>query len=412
LLARLKSGAAGTELVDPLAMSIEKLRSAQFPADASKSVISLIPHLDLDAIEQRLAELREDPGKATEIAARLHVELGTSLLTYCYAYNGALEADALMFDPNFVRKHQVSWLATEVRQKNELGSYLAGSLSGLGYQLARLETAQVTQTFSGVVETDLTPKLLFGMRAISPRLQTDRAQEFVALAVRLGRELLAAACLNDEIRAWVTTTVAGMASPRRTFELTNTLGGGDATLALPLLSPSELLLVGKSYFNALREGRVRFAREESCPIVEQMNRIVPEPGAPDTEQFREEVDQYGPLLLGRMGLPRASFFSTDSYEQLENGFRQEALYDRICDLKIRVAEVNYGLAFPAIMGALESELAVRTILPNNPYYSTRGTWKLAIEQIQKLTKEDVEGWIEELTKRGILKPSPEQALQR
>ena len=77
-----------------------------------------------------------------------------------------------------------------------------------------------------------------------------------------------------------------------------------------------------------------------------------------------EADAYlfdidGTLLRRRLGLSQLSLDRLDSYEGLERSMRMDILYERICDLKIRLAELNYSLGLPARIGELESELALR-----------------------------------------------------
>jgi hypothetical protein len=77
------------------------------------------------------------------------------------------------------------------------------------------------------------------------------------------------------------------------------------------------------------------------------------------------------------------------------------LFERICDLKMRVAELNYALGLPACLGEVQGELAIRDILPASAAVRTN-SWKLALEQIARLGVEHARGWVDELLNRGIL----------
>jgi hypothetical protein len=80
------------------------------------------------------------------------------------------------------------------------------------------------------------------------------------------------------------------------------------------------------------------------------------------------------------------------------------LYERICDLKIRLAEINYSLGLPAELVVSEGELAVRDILPKSAPVFTN-TWKLALDQIERLGAGNALVWIEELLNEGVLIPA-------
>jgi hypothetical protein len=143
------------------------------------------------------------------------------------------------------------------------------------------------------------------------------------------------------------------------------------------------------------------AADPDCPVLARIREIVPTDRSSEARQFRREVDQYGILLRRRVGLSQLSFSLADSYEQLERNSREELLYERICDLKIKVAELSYSLGLPAYLGEVLGELAVRDILPQSAAVRTN-SWKLALEQIGRLEPENARNWVEELMNRGIL----------
>jgi hypothetical protein len=138
-----------------------------------------------------------------------------------------------------------------------------------------------------------------------------------------------------------------------------------------------------------------------CPVLARIKEIIPAHGSSEARQFRREVEQYGILLRRRVGLSQLSFSLADSYEQLERNSREELLYERICDLKIKLAELSYALGLPAYLGEVMGELAVRDILPQAAAVRTN-SWKLALEQIGRLEPENARNWVEELLNRGIL----------
>jgi hypothetical protein len=283
------------------------------------------------------------------------------------------------------------------------------------------------------------PTLLTGMRIIRPSLRSDRAQEYVALSVRLGREILALSAVNPNLSLWCENFLRTLVSPRRRERAMQLVREGNARAANAVLSASELFFIGEAYLASSQTQQRRSPSSDiagvsagnsgsadgvsgngtngngsahslpsiepsldaDCPVLLRIREIIPVPGSSEARQFRREVEQYGILLRRRLGLSQLSFSLADSYEQLERNSREELLYERICDLKIKVAELSYALGLPAYLGEVLGELAVRDILPQSAAVRTN-SWKLALEQIGRLEPENARNWVEELLNRGIL----------
>jgi len=397
------------------------LRSVKLPPGSSAMARDLIAHIPAEILQKDVEDLSSVrvpfPELRARIAAQLDTEMGATLLTYCYAYAGSPLVDALVFDPNFVRKHMFYPVLpgvnpraslTGVRNEKDSGVFLTGTLSGLGYQLCSLATSQTVQSFGTGEARALVPTMFYAMKAASPRLRTDRAQEYVALCVWLGREILALSAVDDGLHEWVDQFISPLLSPRRRTQVDDSVARYDARNAARALTPSELFFLGKAHFDSRRknvDGRGGDGDAgpygQSCPILERLKEIVPETGSPDALLFRQEVEQYGVLLRRRIGLTDFSFSLADSYEQLERAASDEILAERVCDLKIRIAELNYTLGIPAFLAEFEARPALNAILPQSSNPSVGG-WKLVVEQIQALNAEDVQSWIRELTEGGSL----------
>ncbi len=185
----------------------------------------MVAHVDVASlVEKARRPSKSKSSNSQEIFAALHTELGVTLLTYCYAYHGAAETDALAFDANFVRKHSfydrsntkgAGWTAARLEQKEGLGAYILGSVSGLGFELSNLETAQSAQSFGRREGKSLVPTILSGLRAMHRTLLSDRAQEYVALSVRSGREALALSGIFTEVRSWCDSFLSNLVPPKR-----------------------------------------------------------------------------------------------------------------------------------------------------------------------------------------------------
>jgi len=200
----------------------------------------------------------------------------------------------------------------------------------------------------------------------------------------------------------------------------------------PEWSPSELFFLGQAYVSATeaakvtRDGiRVPNAAQDDMADGTSGNgaaeRVKPFPAPPEffspalagarqlaediarseSDRFGQEVRQYGMLLSSRIGLTQLSLAEEMSYEELEAVAHPNLLYERICDLKIRIAEINYALGLPAGITAAQARLAIRDIFPaTNPISTDK--WRVAMEQIGRLDAEKGRRWIEELMNEGIL----------
>jgi hypothetical protein len=348
---------------------------------------------------------------ALEMAAKLHTELSITLLTYCYAYSGAPDIDILTYDPNFVRKHCFydmrspgpTWSASQFVQNEKIGGLMEGSLAGLDFQLIRLRIAQFNEGFGIASNIDIAPAMLFGVRQVRPGLRTDRSQEYVALVTRLGRKLISSATISDQLDHWIRGFLSLLVSQQRLEEMEDWIRLGNPASEMQILSRSELFLLGRAYLDSTNAYSCKKNGNPDrilCGTIEKINAIVPKPASPEYDVFQKEVDQYG-IMLSRIGLYRLSFLMIDPYERLERDLHMQYLYDRICDLKIRIAELNYDLGLPASLGEVEADRALTDILPLSvqPYGVD---WRQAIERINVLPQRAVAGWIDELTRSGSL----------
>jgi hypothetical protein len=78
----------------------------------------------------------------------------------------------------------------------------------------------------------------------------------------------------------------------------------------------------------------------------------------------------------------------------------------MCDLKIRLADLHYALGLPAFVAEVETELALRDILPKSERIPLHG-WKLVLDRVNRLGVDNTQSWIEEAVSRGWLLPAEE-----
>ena len=415
------SGQAGGS--NELRKLLVSLPRAEFPQDASKDAREATAYADLSPFDKWSGA--QDQGTALSVAERsqlaeaLHVELGVTLLTFCYAYYGSPETDALAFDSNFVRKHRfypdrrqvAGWQMARLAQDETLGSYMEGSLSSVGFELSRLQTAQSVQSFGRREGKDLVPTMLASMRAMRSIERTDRAQRYVALTVRLGQEILILSIESEDLREWCKPLLAELMAPPRRKQIEQYLHSREPEQILATMSSSEFFVLGKNYLDTLfsgsRDGLPEYHLD--CPILAQLRDVIP--SAPeDSRRFYREVTQYGPLLRDRMGLNHVSLIATEPYEFLAHTGSKSILYERIFDLKVRLAELNYSLGLPASLEEIQGELALRDILPRSEAVRT-SSWRFALERIHRLGPEHAVSWVEELINRGILSISSREDIE-
>ena len=415
------SGRAGTS--NELGKLLVSLPRVEFPQDASKDAREATAYADLSPFDTWSGA--HDQGTALSVAERsklaeaLHVELGVTLLTFCYAYYGSPETDALAFDGNFVRKHRfyperhkiARWQMARLAQDEKLGSYMEGSLSSVGFELSRLQTAQSIQSFGRREGKDLVPTMLASMRAMRSIERTDRAQRYVALTVRLGQEILILSIESEDLRQWCKPLLAELMAPPRRKQIEQYLHSREPEQILATMSSSEFFVLGKNYLDTLfsgsRDGLPEYHLD--CPILAQLRNVIP--SAPeDSRRFYREVTQYGPLLRDRMGLNHVSLIATEPYEFLAHTGSKSILYERIFDLKVRLAELNYSLGLPASLEEIQGELALRDILPRSEAVRT-SSWRFALERIHRLGPGHAVSWVEELINRGILSISSREDIE-
>ena len=446
LLSQIERGEAQVPgLASTLAQQLKALETAQPATADTKLLRQSVARVDLDALRGRYeAAMRQEQGGSSlrqackEIAAALHTELGVTLLTYCYAYHGSPEIDPLAFDANFVRKHAFvdgqsagpAWKFAHTENSLDLGTYISGSVSGIDSGLGRLELTQSARDFAGG-DRALLPTLLLGMRAVPGRARSDRAQEYTALSVRLGRELLVLAVLDVKLEAWCDEYLSTILPPGRGERLKLALSQRLPSAATAVLSPSELLCLGQHYLMASNQGdrMVGAARNPAqndpdlkpqepdgagarriqaspvpvitSPVLERLRQLTRQAEATDGPAFRRELEQYGVLVRHRVGLRQFTLETPEPYEYLDLNLDRELLNERISDVKIRLAELHYSLGLPAYVAEIDGEYALREILLGPPGVKGSG-WQRALEKTAQLRIENVRGWIDECLNRGLL----------
>jgi hypothetical protein len=259
--------------------------------------------------------------------------------------------------------------------------------------------------------------MLSGVRIIDPQLRTDRAQEYVALSVRLGRELMAWCLSASATGEWCDQHFSALISPMRRNQVVDFVTRGDRVGAIELLSPSEMFFLGEAYLTEAGMLPASASRrlcaygceltstlkapEIASPVLERLREIIPAAGSVESDAFQREVNQYGCSVWRRLGLSDVSLQLCDSYERLQNSDLPDFLFDRIIDLKIRLAETGYAVGVPASVAGMVGELALQYLIAD-PASIRIGAWDDLMKEIMGLGLAHQMMWMEELLNRGSL----------
>jgi hypothetical protein len=214
-----------------------------------------------------------DPAKIKELTGLLAPLLRDTLVAFNYAHYAPPGAQVLYTNPTFVRSHDFvggegqprTWHATEsagTGWPSNGGGRLVGSLSTLPYALAEAEQNFLipTQT-QALIWGDLVPQMILSAKIPRWWTVTPNQVHWVGLHLRYGRELLAEAALDPELRGPVVAALATMAAPARTNQIAHLIESGDVKDTLDRVTPSEL-------FNIARDLAPRRKPETSCVLRE------------------------------------------------------------------------------------------------------------------------------------------------
>jgi hypothetical protein len=217
-------------------------------------------HLDTERklnLRASIEKAAGDPERVKDTRALLAPLLRDTLLSFNYAHYAPPGAQILYTNPIFVRSHDFlgmqgtdhTWRPTELYGTgwpSNGGGRLVGSLSSLPYTLAEAEqNFLVPSQTQALIWGDLVPQMILSAKI--PRFwQVTPAQlHWVGLNLRYGRELLAEASLDGDLRARVVASLGNLAAPARTRRVALLLEQGAVHEAADRVTPSELYLIAR-----------------------------------------------------------------------------------------------------------------------------------------------------------------------
>jgi hypothetical protein len=198
-----------------------------------------------------------DAEKLKDIRGQVAPLLRDTLLAFNYAYYAPPGAQILYTNPTFVRSHDFvgmqgaahTWRSTEPYGSGwptNAGGRLVGSLATLPYALADAEQNFLipTQT-QALIWGDLVPQMILSAKIPRWSNVTPAEMHWVGLHLRYGRELLAEAAFDPEVRKTVVSSLGLYAAPARTSAVATLLEQGDVKGAADRLTPSELFSIAR-----------------------------------------------------------------------------------------------------------------------------------------------------------------------
>jgi hypothetical protein len=198
-----------------------------------------------------------DAEKLKDVRGALAPLLRDTLLAFNYAYYAPPGAQILYTNPTFVRSHDFlgmqgsthTWHATEPYGSgwpSNAGGRLIGSLVTLPYALAEAEQNFLipTQT-QALIWGDLVPQMILSAKIPRWSNVTPAQVHWVGLHIRYGRELLAEAAFDPEVRKTVIAALGLYSAPSRTASVAALLEQGDVKGAADRVTPSELFSIAR-----------------------------------------------------------------------------------------------------------------------------------------------------------------------
>lgn len=318
-----------------------------------------------------------DPERVKDTRGLLAPLLRDTLLSFNYAHYAPPGAQILYTNPIFVRSHDFlgmqgsdhTWRPTELYGTgwpSNGGGRLVGSLSSLPYALAEAEQNFLipTQT-QALIWGDLVPQMILSAKI--PRFWgvTPAQVHWVGLHLRYGRELLAEAALDSELRAQVVTSLGVLAAPARTRQVARLLDQGAVREAADRVTPSEMYMIARQ----VGAGR---SPQSSCLLAELQRMATGSPNDVNHEAISRAfgtpkptlANSYQPELLNLRTFPTLMGYSSrimaESWES--NSLYWAALADELSvsptQLNVRIPEWTRKLVEQIFASHLEDWPAV------------------------------------------------------
>jgi len=183
--------------------------------------------------------------------------LRDTLVGLLYVHYAPPGAQILYTNPLFARSHDFigiqgghqTWKQTEVLGTgwpSSAGGRLVGSLASLPYALAEAEQNFLIPTREqALIWGDLVPQMLVSAKLPRWWNVTPAQIHYLALHLRLGEDLVAAAAASSEMLGHVVEVLDKTAQPVRLRGISSAAAAGDIAAAAELITPAEFYALGR-----------------------------------------------------------------------------------------------------------------------------------------------------------------------
>ncbi|HKR59029.1 MAG TPA: hypothetical protein VJS64_04790, partial [Pyrinomonadaceae bacterium] len=271
------------------------------------------------------------PGAINDVRARLAPFVGEGLLGYVYAVN-ADSSNNVTVSTDLIRRHDFAsnpWANPLI----EAGGRIAGSTARLSQALARLESrSALYSSNSAFAEAILGSAKLTGRRWV-----TRRAEEYVARSMDLGEEVVANSVQSDQTAISVMKGLDYLMSSRRANEIRALVDRNEITKSLQALTPSELYVLGQSYF------KQRLAKSTTAELAMEpgpLGALAKIVGTSENNSnggvgsLAREARQFGMPTTLRTGLARLDLIDPEPYEHCLTFTDEDRMAQRLQDIKL------------------------------------------------------------------------------
>jgi hypothetical protein len=358
-------------------------------------------HAELQ-VRTDLTKVIQAPSSPTQLEAargQLAPFLRDTLVGLNYAYYEPPGAEALHYNPLFVRSHDFSgtsihgydatWDPPELIGIGVTaggGAYLIGSLSDLPYALASLEEDFIApKNVQALIWRAEVPGLL--VSAIEPRWWSVTPKELhaVALYQRSGEELLLASAKNPDVRVKTIEILSDVMSPRR-LEITkqSLMHADSASALLPQITPAEKFYLAEEF----QKNSPADAASSGPAGRELADLVRSDPADSSAERLSRDFGVPHPVLAqtnacGLFNPKPFPAFSGDPYRLLGESWESTNLYwARIADEK----------GYPPVMLNLLAPILTRHMV-TNIFATDVDDWPALLRAMEKTGNDFQEGQI-------------------
>jgi hypothetical protein len=347
-------------------------------AGRPREIAKIIASLKKEATKNNAKSL---PKLADEYIEEMIPYLKISLVAWTYAYYASPGDLIVSADRYFVRRHQFYspikkqlWKETEVRNAPfNSGIYLGGGLAQIAIAAGQWGMAQTEPSES--IRTD--PSFEFPSRAQLAAIRTvpwanvsTEALHLAAMQLRVGRELLVSAAVDESLRRMITERLVGAVGNFRRLAISRKLAENDSRGAIEMLSSSDLFFLVESMKDVL-------------PGLKLSNPLIAEFNKQKNSSAWTQVGLLGGFHLHTYGCVHSHLVLLGPYEEFERLIQTDRMSERLSHLLLNAAEAADRDGIPSDALAIIAESVLRQFAKGVKTMD-RDDWLTAIQAMDHL----------------------------